>query len=131
TSLTILVVASMVEVSPQLSLYTLIPLPLLSISIYYVSSLIHRKSTVIQQQLSVLTSLSQEVYSGIRVLKSFVKEEQMSDYFAENCEDYKTKSMALVKVNALFFPLMMLIVGISTIAVVYFGGVQINNGSIS
>ncbi|HLU92485.1 MAG TPA: ABC transporter ATP-binding protein [Membranihabitans sp.] len=130
-SLTVLVVASMIEVSPQLSLYTLIPLPFLSVSIYYVSSLIHKKSTVIQQQLSMLTSLAQETYSGIRVVKSFVKEDQMSGYFADNCEDYKKKSMGLVQVNALFFPLMMLIVGLSTIAVVYFGGLQINNGSIS
>ena len=130
-SLTILVVASMLEVSPRLSLYTLIPLPFLSVSIYYVSSLIHKKSTVIQQQLSMLTSLAQEIYSGIRVVKSFVKEDQMSGYFSDNCEDYKEKSMELVKVNALFFPLMMLIVGLSTIAVVYFGGLQINNGSIS
>src|SRR5690606_4221562 len=81
TSLAILVVASMVQVSPRLSLYTLIPLPFLSISIYYVSSLIHRKSTIIQQQLSLLTSLSQEIYSGIRVVKSFVKERQMVGYF--------------------------------------------------
>lgn len=130
-SLTFLVVASMLEVSPRLSLYTLIPLPFLSVSIYYVSSLIHKKSTVIQQQLSMLTSLSQEIYSGIRVVKSFVKEKQMSGYFSDNCEDYKEKSMELVKVNALFFPLMMLIVGLSTIIVVYFGGLQINNGSIS
>src|SRR5690606_21657572 len=130
-SLTVLVVASMIEVSPQLSLYTLIPLPFLSVSIYYVSRLIHKKSTVIQQQLSMLTSLAQETYSGIRVVKSFVKEDQMSGYFADNCEDYKKKSMGLVQVNALFFPLMMLIVGLSTIAVVYFGGLQINNGSIS
>lgn len=131
TSLTILVVASMIQVSPRLSLYTLIPLPFLSLSIYYVSSLIHKKSTVIQQQLSMLTSLAQESYSGIRVVKSFVKERQMVDYFAENCDDYKEKSMELVKINALFFPLMMLIVGLSTIAVVYFGGLQINNGTIS
>lgn len=130
-SLTILVVTSMVEVSPQLSLYTLIPLPFLSISIYYVSSLIHRKSTMIQQQLSMLTSLSQEIYSGIRVVKSFVKEKQMSGYFTENCDDYKDKSMALVQVNAFFQPLMILIVGISTIAVIYFGGLQINSGAIS
>src|SRR5690606_1091614 len=74
---------------------------------------------------------AQETYSGIRVVKSFVKEDQMSGYFADNCEDYKKKSMGLVQVNALFFPLMMLIVGLSTIAVVYFGGLQINNGSIS
>lgn len=131
TSLTVLVVASMVQVSPKLSLYTLIPLPFLSLSIYYVSSIVHRKSTVIQQQLSMLTSLSQEIYSGIRVVKSFVKEKQMGGYFEENCEDYKQKSMGLVQVNAFFYPLMMLIVGISTISVIYFGGLQINNGAIS
>lgn len=131
TSLTILVVAAMVNVSPKLSLYTLIPLPLLSLSIYYVSSIVHRQSRVIQEQLSVLTSLSQEVYSGIRVVKSFVKDQQMAEYFEDNCESYKNKSMALVQTNAFFQPLMVLIIGISTIAVIYFGGLQIHNGSIS
>lgn len=131
TTLAVLVIAAMVNVSPTLSLYTLIPLPFLSLSIYYVSSIVHRRSTLIQQQLSKLTSLAQETYSGIRVVKSFVKSEQMSDYFTENCEEYKNKYMNLVQVNAFFHPLMMLIVGISMIAVIYFGGLQIDSGTIS
>src|SRR5690625_1279453 len=121
----------MVSVSPTLSLYTLIPLPFLSLSIYYVSSIVHKRSTLIHQQLSKLTSLAQETYSGIRVVKSFVKSDQMGDYFTENCEEYKNKYMNLVQVNAFFHPLMMLIVGISLIAVIYFGGLQIDNGTIS
>ncbi|WP_236978373.1 ABC transporter ATP-binding protein [Membranihabitans maritimus] len=131
TTLTVLVVSFMVSVSSELSLYTLIPLPLLSVSIYYVSSIVHKRSTKIQQQLSLLTSLAQEVYSGIRVVKSFVKGKQMGNYFTDQCDDYKSKSMELVKVNAFFFPLMMLIIGISTIFVIYFGGLQINKGNIS
>src|SRR5690625_1752247 len=121
TTLAVLVIGAMVSVSPTLSLYTLIPLPFLSLSIYYVSSIVHRRSTLIQQQLSKLTSLAQETYSGIRVVKSFVKSDQMGDYFTENCEEYKNKYMNLVQVNAFFHPLMMLIVGISLIAVIYFG----------
>jgi len=131
TTLAVLVIGAMVSVSPTLSLYTLIPLPFLSLSIYYVSSIVHRRSTLIQQQLSKLTSLAQETYSGIRVVKSFVKSDQVGDYFTENCEEYKNKYMNLVQVNAFFHPLMMLIVGISLIAVIYFGGLQIDNGTIS
>lgn len=131
TTLAVLVIGAMVNVSPTLSLYTLIPLPFLSLSIYYVSSIVHRRSTLIQQQLSKLTSLAQETYSGIRVVKSFVKSNQMGDYFTENCEEYKSKYMNLVQVNAFFHPLMMLIVGISLIAVIYFGGLQIDSGTIS
>ncbi|GAA5222250.1 ABC transporter ATP-binding protein [Membranihabitans marinus] len=131
STLTVLVVSFMINVSPELSLYTLLPLPFLSLSIYYVSSLMHKKSTIIQQQLSTLTSLAQEVYSGIRVVKSFVKDKQMGQYFEDHCNDYKDKSMDLVKVNAFFFPLMVLIVGLSTIFVIYFGGIQISKGNIS
>ncbi|MEL7160922.1 MAG: ABC transporter transmembrane domain-containing protein, partial [Bacteroidota bacterium] len=110
-----LVVISMLAVSPTLTLYTLIPLPLLAISIYYVSNIIHTRSTFIQQQLSKLTSVAQEVFSGIRVVKSYVRERQQVRYFAGESEQYKNMSMDLAKIDAWFFPLMVFMVGASTI----------------
>lgn len=125
------VVFSMIAVSPTLTLYTLIPLPLLAISIYYVSNLIHTRSTFIQQQLSKLTSTAQEVFSGIRVVKSYVREKQQVNYFAKESDQYKDMSMGLAKIDAWFFPLMVFMVGASTILTVYVGGLQVVNGSIS
>ncbi|NND05459.1 MAG: ABC transporter ATP-binding protein [Saprospiraceae bacterium] len=130
-TLFVLVIYSMLSVSVELSLYCLMPLPLLSLSIYFVSSLIHKKSTVIQQQLSKLNSLAQEVFSGIRVIKSYTHEKAMGEFFVEECEDYKEKSMKLATVNALFFPLMLLIIGTSTIMTIYFGGLQVYKGNIT
>ena len=130
-TLFIFVIYSMLEVSVELSMYVLAPLPFLSVSIYYVSSLINKKSTVIQQQLATLNSTSQEVYSGIRVVKSYVQEKPMGRFFAGQSQNYMDKSMSLAKVNALFFPLMMLLVGVSTILTVYVGGLQVVKGTIT
>lgn len=130
-SIIALVVFSMIAVSPTLTLYTLIPLPFLAISIYYVSNIIHTRSTFIQQQLSKLTSIAQEVFSGIRVVKSYVRERQQVNYFAKESEQYKEMSMDLAKVDAWFFPLMVFMVGASTIITVYVGGLQVVAGNIS
>ncbi len=130
-SIIALVVFSMIAVSPTLTLYTLIPLPFLAISIYYVSNIIHTRSTFIQQQLSKLTSIAQEVFSGIRVVKSYVRERQQVNYFAGESEQYKEMSMNLAKVDAWFFPLMVFMVGASTIITVYVGGLQVVAGNIS
>ncbi len=130
-TLFIFVIYSMLQVSVELSMYVLAPLPFLSLSIYYVSSLINKKSTIIQQQLATLNSTSQEVYSGIRVVKSYVQEKPMSRFFAGQSQNYMDKSMGLAKVNALFFPLMMLLVGVSTILTVYVGGLQVVKGTIT
>jgi len=130
-SLFVMVIYSMLRVSVELTLYCLAPLPILSISIYYVSNLINKKSTVIQQQLSQLNSTAQEVYSGIRVVKSYVQEIPMIRHFTAESEDYKEKSLGLAKVNALFFPLMLLLIGASTIIVVYIGGLQVVRGTIT
>ena len=127
----LLVVFSMLAVSPSLTLYTLIPLPLLAISIYYVSNIIHTRSTFIQQQLSKLTSTAQEVFSGIRVVKSYVREPQQVKYFAAESEQYKNMTMDLAKIDAWFFPLMVFMVGASTILTVYVGGLQVVAGNIS
>ena len=130
-SLFVFVIWSMVSVSLELTFYSLLPLPFLSLSIYYVSNLINKKSTIIQQQLATLNSTAQEVYSGIRVVKSYVQEKPMSRFFAEQSEDYKLKSLDLARVNAAFFPLMILLIGISTTLTVYIGGLQVVKGNIT
>ncbi len=130
-SLFIFVIYSMLKVSIPLSFYVLAPLPFLSLSIYYVSSLINKRSTIIQEQLATLNSASQEVYSGIRVVKSYVQELPMLKFFRGQSQIYMDKSMDLARVNALFFPLMMLLVGVSTILTVYIGGLQVAKGTIT
>lgn len=130
-SLFILVIYSMLRVSVELTLYALAPLPLLSISIYYVSNLINRKSEVIQQQLAVLNSTCQEVYSGIRVVKSYVQTIAMSRHFAEQSDEYKSKSLNLAQVDAFFYPLMILLIGASTVITIYVGGLQVVKGNIT
>lgn len=130
-SLFTLVIYSMLSVSVELTLYCLAPLPFLSISIYYVSNLINKKSEVIQKQLASLNSTAQEVYSGIRVVKSYVQENPMAGFFSSQSEDYKEKSMSLAKINAMFYPLMLLMIGASTVLTVYIGGLQVVKGSIT
>lgn len=122
---------AMFQVSATLSWYTLLPLPFLSLSIYWVSSRIHNRSAVIQAQLAQLNSTAQEVYSGIRIVKSYVKESQFGKYFLEESEDFKTKSLELAKINAFFFPLMILLVSTSTLLVLYIGGQQIAEGNVT
>lgn len=130
-SLFILVIASMLSVSVELTMYSLLPLPFLSISIYYVSNLINKKSEKIQEQLASLNSTAQEVYSGIRVVKSYVQELPMVKFFAGQSDQYKDQSMSLARVNALFFPLMLLLIGASTVITVYVGGLQVVKGNIT
>jgi ATP-binding cassette subfamily B multidrug efflux pump len=130
-SLFVMVIYAMISVSPKLTLYCLAPLPLLSISIYYVSDLINKRSEIIQQQLARLNSIAQEVYSGIRVVKSYVQEKPMAQHFTRESEDYKVKSLKLAKVDAYFYPLMLLMVGASTLLTVYMGGLQVIKGEVT
>jgi len=130
-TLFVMVIYMMFSVNVELTLYTLLPLPILSLSIYYVSNIIHRKSALIQAQLSQLNSIAQEVYSGIRVIKSYVQGRQFGKYFEEQSEDYKIKNLSLAQVNALFFPLMLVLIGTSTILVIYVGGIQVARGEIT
>lgn len=129
--LCVMVIYSMILVSPTLTLYALIPLPLLSFSIYYVTSIINRKSERIQAQLAVLNSLAQEVYSGIRVVKSYGQEKALGDYFGTEADTFKRKSLGLAKVEAFFHPLMLLLIGASTIITIYVGGLLVAAGEIS
>lgn len=127
----VLTISAMLKVNVTLTLWSLLPLPFLSISIYYVSTMINRKSEKIQQQLAVLTGTAQEVYSGIRVVKSYAREAQMGRWFADQSEIYRQKSLELIRVDAFFYPLMLLMVGASTIITVYVGGLQVIKGHIT
>ncbi len=125
-----LVITYMIMINPVLTLYSLLPLPILSLSIYFVNNMINERSEKIQRSLSDLSTFVQEAFSGIRVLKAFVRESDSANDFATASEDYKIKSIRLTKVNSLFFPLIMALVGISTIITVYVGGLQVINGEI-
>ncbi|NUO01779.1 MAG: ABC transporter ATP-binding protein [Saprospiraceae bacterium] len=130
-SLFVLAVYAMVKVNLELTLYCLAPLPFLSISIYYISINTSKRSERIQKQLAALNSISQEIYSGIRVVKSYVQEEPTARYFARESEVYKQKSLAMAKINAFFYPMMLLMIGASTIITVYVGGLQVVKGVIT
>jgi ATP-binding cassette subfamily B multidrug efflux pump len=130
-SLFAFVIYAMVNVSLELTLFCLIPLPILSISIYYVSDLIHKRSEEIQQQLAVLNNTAQEVYAGIRVVKAYTQENSMLGFFTSQSQQYNQQSVSLARINALFYPLMILLIGISTLITVYAGGTLVVNGSIS
>ena len=108
----------------MLSLYVLAPLPILAITIYFVNSIINKKSEEIQGQLSDLTTNAQESYSGIRVIKSFVQEKAMLGFFKKNSELYRQNAVSLAKVEAFYAPAMALMIGLSTLITIYLGGLQ-------
>lgn len=127
----VLAISSMLSVSVELTMWSLLPLPFLSLSIYWVSTIINRRSEKIQQQLATLTSTAQEVYSGIRVVKSYAQEAAMGRWFADQSEIYRQKSLELIRVDAFFFPLMSLLIGASIIITVYVGGLQVLAGKLT
>lgn len=131
TVLFLLVIYFMFSVNATLAIYALLPLPVLVLAIYYVNTIINQKSEKIQEQLSRLSSFVQERFSGIRVMKSYVREAHAQTIFAEESNAYKTNSMGLVKVQAFFYPTMLLLVGISTILTIYIGGEQVIDGAIT
>jgi ATP-binding cassette subfamily B protein len=115
-------VVNMYRQDPTLTMYVLIPLPLLAVTIYYVNTIINRKSEKIQSLLSDLTTNAQESYSGIRVIKSFVQEKAMMGFFNKNSDDYKKQAVSLAKVEAIYFPSMALMIGLSTLITIAVGG---------
>ena len=117
-----LVIVTMLSINVKLTLYALMPLPVLSAIIYYVSNVINRKSEEVQGQLSVISNAAQETFSGIRVLKSYVREEYAIDQYNRKSNRYKELALSLVNVEALFMPIMSLLIGLSTILTVYIGG---------
>ncbi|MGD1844859.1 MAG: ABC transporter ATP-binding protein [Salibacteraceae bacterium] len=127
----ILVIITMLSVNAKMTLYVLLPLPVLSITIYYVSNVINQKSERVQAQLSNLSSFAQEAFSGIRVVKAYNRIQIMEDSFLSECNSYKDKSLALAKVNALFMPFMLLLIGLSTITTIFIGGQLAIAGEVS
>ena len=127
----LLIIWAMISVNLKLAVYCLLPLPVLAVLIYYVNTIIHQRSERIQQQLSLLSSFVQETFSGIRVIKSYVREQDMRDRFAVESNEYKKNSMSMAAVQAMFFPIMLLLVGLSTIITVYAGGIEVINGTIT
>ncbi len=130
-SLFIIVIITMFNVNFWLSVYCLLPLPFLSFIIYKVSNTINKRSEKIQKQLSRLTSLSQETFSGIRIIKSFNRENNWIHHFTNESSKQKEYSLSLNKIDALFFPFMFLLIGLSTLITIYIGGLNVFEGSVT
>lgn len=125
-----IVIIYMYNVSPRLTLYTLLPLPVLSYAIFKLSSAINKRSTIFQQYLSKVSSFSQEIFSGIRVIKAYSLEDQHQNNMVDLANESKSKSLDLAKVQSLFGPLMLALIGISNLVVIYFGGLMYIDGTI-
>jgi ATP-binding cassette subfamily B protein len=124
----ILSIFFMIQASPKLTVIALSPLPILAIAIYFVNTVINRKSERIQALLSDLTTNAQESYSGIRVIKSFVQEKAMLGFFTANSEEYKKNALGLAKTEAIYFPSIGLMIGMSTLITIMAGGMDVING---
>jgi len=130
-TLFVIVIGYMASIAPTLTLYTIAPLPILSISIYKLSVAINQRSTVVQEFLSKLTTFTQESFSGISVIKAYGIEEYTLNNFSDLSNTSKDKNLDLAKVQALFFPLMVLLIGFSNLLVIYIGGNQFIDGTIT
>lgn len=129
--LSLMIIYAMYDVNAKLATYSLLPIPILSVIILYVNKVINSRSEKIQRQLSKLSSFVQETFSGIRVIKTYNREQEKMDVFADESNYYRNASLDLVKVQAIFFPLIIFLVGFSTIITVYVGGIEVNNGTIT
>ena len=130
-TLLIIVIFYMYRQSPELTFYTICPLPILSVTIYKLSKLINQRSTIVQESLSKLSSFSQEIFTGIQIVKSYAIEDKTSNSFDDLSSENKLNQIKLAKVQALFFPLMILLIGLSNLIVIYVGGKQYLDGTIS
>lgn len=124
----VMCIGFMLHVNPELTLWTLAPLPVMSVVIYYVSDVINRRSMAVQQQQSHLSTLAQESFSGVRVLKAHAKERMAVDRFAAAAEAYRNSSMDQARVDALFMPAIMLLIGLSTVLTIFIGGMKLIQG---
>ena len=129
-ALIVIVIIYMINASPKLTLYTIVPLPILSVIIYKLSKEIHKRSTIVKEYLSKLSTFTQESFSGISVIKAYGIEPQTSVNFKSLAAESKEKQINLAKVQAWFFPMMILLIGTSNLLVIYFGGMQYINGEI-
>jgi ATP-binding cassette, subfamily B, multidrug efflux pump len=124
------VIIYMYNISPKLTLYSLLPLPLLSYGVFKISSEIHKRSGEFQKNLSTLSSFAQEIFSGVRVIKAYAIEQQKEAEFTTLTQESKDKSMRLAKIHSMFGPLMILLIGLSNLVVIYVGGNMYINGNI-
>lgn len=129
-ALFIIVIAYMFSIAPKLALYTIIPLPLLSFIIYKLNSVIHQRSTLVQETLAKLSTFTQESFSGISIIKSYTLQPKIARDFEALTLESKDKNMSLVRVQAWFFPLMILLIGVSNLIVIFVGGNQYIMGEI-
>jgi len=126
-----LIIYKMLLVSTVLTTYVLFPLPLLALSVYFVSNRINKKSEKVQAQLSTITAISQESFSGIRIIKSFTNEENSLYVFYQSCKEYTKRQIELIKIEAMFIPLIITLIGISTVLTIYIGGLEVFKGNIT
>ncbi len=124
----VMCIGFMLHVNAELTLWTLAPLPIMSVVIYYVSDVINRRSMEVQEQQSKLSTLAQESFSGIRVLKAYAKEPMAVDRFAGTAATYRDRSLAQARVDALFMPAIMLLIGLSTVLTIFIGGMKLIQG---
>jgi ATP-binding cassette subfamily B protein len=124
-------IVSMLLINPQLTMWVLIPLPVLSFIIYYVNELVERASTRIQAKLSDLTTNAQETYSGIRVVQAYVREQEMFKHFEKESEEYKQRQLSMAKIDSIYFPSMTFLIGCSIIIVVFVGGKLVGLGKLT
>lgn len=127
----IMTLGTMIAVNAELTLYVILPLPLMSFAIYYVNSIINQRSTDRQKQLSVMSSFVQEAFSGIRVIKAYGRENDFESQFETQVKEYRNRSLNLVKVDALFFPVMGMLVSASVLLAIYVGGIRVMDGTIT
>ena len=130
-TLVILILGYMFSVNARLTWWVLVPMPILSLSIFFVSSIVNKRSAEIQKSLSKLSNYVQEAFSGIRVLKAFAMESSSLERFKVESNIYRDKQLDLIKVDALFFPLIMFLIGLSTVICVYVGGQEIITGELT
>ena len=127
----LLVISKMLSISTTLTFYVLLPLPILAVSVYFVSSTMNKRSEKVQAQLSDITTVAQETFSGIKIIKSFSNEENALEVFMNSCKSYTKRQLELVKIEALFFPLIISMIGVSSVLTVYIGGLESFKGNIS
>lgn len=130
-ALSIMIIYAMYAVNPTLATYSLIPIPIIAVIILFVNKVINRRSTRIQAQLSKLSSFVQETFSGIRVIKAYTREDEKMNEFSRESNYYRETALDLVRVQAIFFPLIVFLVGFSTILTVYVGGIEVKKGTIT
>jgi len=129
--LSIMIIYAMYSVNATLATYSLLPIPIISVIILFVNKVINRRSERIQRQLSHLSSFVQETFSGIRVIKTYTREQDKMNGFKDESDRYKDINLNLVKVQAIFFPLIIFLIGFSTIITVYIGGLEVKAGNIT